>query len=180
VSGLYFDEEDAVKSLQDRGYRVIKVKFPSTESVTSVKRLVEYFYARRFYYNEDRKFPASIDWGKDNLYAADLVRSRQKLGLSRKNAVRESAELVDALFKYEEFLKLREPINHLTILTSRSIMDRVCNFVNGDVSEVEELKTNEYIEKINEVLDRENSQEDFENAAKKRKKILEKLNDNTD
>ncbi|KKM18680.1 hypothetical protein LCGC14_1663220 [marine sediment metagenome] len=175
---LYFDQEEAIKTLQDRGYRVIKVDFSDTASVTTMKKLVEYFYARRFFYNSDRKFPASIDWKKDNLYASDLVRSRQKLGLSRKDAVREAAALVDALFKYESFLKLREPINHLTILTSRPVMDRICNYMNAEVSEVEECKTGEYIDKINKIYDREYAQRDFEKAAESRKKILEKLNDN--
>jgi len=175
---LYFDQEEAIKTLQDRGYRVIKVDFPDTASVTTMKKLVEFFYARRFFYNSDRKFPASIDWKKDNLYASDLVRSRQKLGLSRKDAVREAAALVDALFKFEGFLKLREPINHLTILTSRPVMDRICNYMNAEVSEVEESKTGEYIDKINKIYDREYAQRDFEKAAESRKKILEKLNDN--
>jgi hypothetical protein len=174
---LYFDEEEAVETLRDRGYRVIKVDFLDTDSVTSVKRLVEYFYARRFYYNENRKFPASIDWKKDSLCASDLVRSRQKLGLGRKNAVRESAVLVNALFKYEKFLKLREPIHHLTILTSRPVMDRICSFMNSEVMEVEEFKTNEYIEKINQIYDREYAQRDFEKAGEKLQKILERLND---
>ena len=176
---LYFDEKEAIESLQDRGYRVIKVDFPDTASVTTMKKLVEYFYARRFFYNSDRKFPASIDWKKDNLYASDLVRSRQKLGLSRKDAVREAAALIDALFKYEKFLKMREPINHLTILTSRPVMDRICNYMNAEVNEVEEFKTGEYIETINEIYNRENAQRDFDTAAESRKKILEKLNDNS-
>jgi hypothetical protein len=176
---LYFDEEESIKTLQDRGYRVIKVDFPDTASVTTMKKLVEYFYARRFFHNSDRVFPASIDWKKDNLYASDLVRSRQKLGLSRKDAVREAAALVDALFKYESFLKLREPINHLTILTSRPVMDRICSYMNAEVSEVEETKTGEYIDKINVIYDREYAQRDFEKAAESRKKILEKLNDNS-
>lgn len=175
---LYFDEEEAIRLLQDRGYRVIKVDYPDYEGVTTMRKLVEYFYARRFFYNPDRKYPASIDWKKDNLYASDLVRSRQKLGLNKKNAIREAAALIDALFKYEQFLKLREPINHLTILTSRSIMDRICNYMNEEVSEVEEYKTNEYIDKVNVVYNREYAQRDFEKAAEKRKKILEKLDDN--
>jgi len=177
---LYLDEEEAKSFLQDRGYRVIRVDFPDTESVTTMRKLVEYFYARRFYYNPDRRFPASIDWKKDNLYASDLVRSRQKLGLSKKNAVKEAAALVDALFKYEEFLKLREPILHLTILTVRPIMDRICSYMNAEVSEVEEFKTEEYIEDINKVYNKEYAQRDFEKAAEKRKKILERLNDTDD
>ncbi len=175
--GLYFDEEEAIEALRDRGYRVIKVEFPDTESVSTVRKLVEFFYARRFYYNENRKFPASIDWKKDSLCASDLVRSRQKLGLSRKNAVKEAAAIVDALFKYEKFLRLREPIHHLTILTSRPVMDRICSFMNAEVTDVEEFKTGEYIEAINVIYDRDNAQRDFDVAAEKRKKILEKLND---
>ena len=174
---LYFDQEDAIEFLQDLGYRVVKVEFPDHEGVTTMKKLVEYFYARRVFYNADRKFPASIDWKKDNLCASDLVRSRQKLGLNRKNAVKESAVLIDALFKYEKFLKLREPINHLTILTSRPVMDRICNYMNAEVNEVEEFKTEEYIDKVNKIYDREYAQRDFEKAAEKRKNILEKLND---
>lgn len=175
MGGLYFDEGEAVESLRGRGYRVIRVEYPSTEGITTVRKLVEYFYARRFYYNTDRKFPASIDWKSNSNYASDLVRSRQKLGLSRKDAVRESAALIDALFKYEKFLKLREPINHLTILTSRPIMDRICSFVDSEVGEVEEFKNEEYIDRINCVLDQQFAQRDFEKAAEKRKKILEKL-----
>lgn len=174
---LYFEEQEAIETLKDRGYRVVKVEFPDTETVTTMKKLVEYFYARRFFYNPDRKFPASIDWKKDNVCASDLVRSRMKLGLSRKNAVKEAAALIDALFKYEEFLKLREPINHLTILTSRPVMDRICSYMNSEVAEVEETKTEEFIGEINEIYNREYAQRDFEKAAEKRQKMLENLND---
>jgi len=177
MSSLYFDEEEAVETLRERGYRVVKVNFPNTENITTVKKLVEYFYARRFYYNKDRPYPPSIDFKDDLKYASDLVRSRQKLGLSRKNAVRESAVLIDALFKYESFLKLKEPINHLTTLTSRPIMDRICMFANGEVSEVEEAKNEEFINEVNAVYDKEYSQRDFEKAAENRRLILESLDE---
>jgi hypothetical protein len=172
---LYFDEEEAIQTLKDRGYRVIKVDFPDTDSVNTTRKLVEYFYARRFYYNPERKFPTSIDWKQDGIIASDLVRSRMKLGLSKKNAIKEAAALVDALFKYEGFLKLREPINHLTILTQRPIMDRICSFMNAEVSEVEEAKTEEFITEVNKIYDREYAQRDFEKAAEKRQKMLENL-----
>jgi uncharacterized protein with gpF-like domain len=51
--------------------------------------------------------------------------------------------------------------------------------MNAEVSEVEETKTGEYIDKINVIYDREYAQRDFEKAAESRKKILEKLNDNS-
>lgn len=177
---LYFDEEEAIETLRERGYRVVKIEFPETQNITTVPKLVEYFYARRFFYNKDRTYPASIDFTNDNKYASDLVRSRQKLGLSRKDAVREAAAIVDALFKYEPFLKLREPINHMTILTSRPIMDRICMYLSGEVSEVEEAKNEEYINVVNVIYDREYAQRDFEKAANKRRAILEKLNEHKD
>lgn len=174
---LYFDEEEAVETLRERGYRVVKVDFPETQDITTIKKLVEYFYTRRFYYNPDRSYPASVDYKDDSKYASDLVRSRQKLGLSRKNAVREAAAIIDALFKYEPFLKLKEPINHLTIVTSRPVMDRICSFLNREVKEVEEAENEEYINMVNEVYDREFAQRDFERAAETRKKMLERLDE---
>lgn len=174
---LYFDEKEAVEILRARGYRVIKVDFPDTQEITTIKQLVEYFYARRFFYNKERGFPASIDY-KDNVkYASDLVRARQKLGLDRKNAVKESALIVDALFKYESFLGLKEPITHLTILTSRPIIDRICMYMNGEVDAVEQFNNDQYIEEINKIYDKEFLQRDFEKAASKRRIILEKLNE---
>lgn len=177
---LYFDEEEAVETLRERGYRVVKVDFPVTNDITTIPKLVQYFYARRHYYNKDRTYPASIDFKSDNKYASDLVRSRKKLGLSHKEAVRESAAIVDALFKYEPFLKLREPINHMTIVTSRPIMDRVCMYMNGEVDEVEEAKNEEYIDAVNKIYDREYAQRDLERAADKRRAILERLHEHTE
>lgn len=180
MSSLYFDEEEAVETLRERGYRVIKVDFPETQEITTVKQLVEYFYARRFFYNPDRPFPASIDYKGDTKYASDLIRARQKLGLSRKDAVREAAAIVDALFKYEAFLKLREPIVHLTILTSRPIVDRICMYMNGEVQEVEESRNDEYIDGINKIYDKEFAQRDFEKAAEKRRQVLERLHEQSE
>ena len=172
---LYFDETEAIALLQEKGYRIIKINFESVENISSVKKLIEFFYARRFYYNKNRKFPLSIDYSKDSKFAADLVKSRQKLGLNRKNAIKESALIIDALFKYEKFLKLKEPICHLNIVTSRPIIDRVCTFLNEEVSEVNELETNEYIDKVNKLYEKTNAELEFDNAAKTRKKLLEKI-----
>jgi len=86
---LYFDEEDAVDQLRERGYRVVKVEFPNT--VTTIKDLIEYFYARRLYYNSNRPFPISRNFEEDKKYVSVLVKKRQAMGLSRKNAIKEAA-----------------------------------------------------------------------------------------
>lgn len=174
---LYFDEDDAVEELQNRGYRVIKVGYPDVEGVDTIKKLIEFFYSCRVYYNPDRTYPPSIDYQKDSRFASDLVRSRQKLGLSRKDAIRESAMLIDTMFRYEKHLGLSEPIIHLTILTSRSLMDRVCTFLNGEVDEVEETKNQEYIDSLNELYKKRFAEEDLKEIDKERKKILENINE---
>lgn len=172
---LYFEEEEAIKILKERGYRVVKVEFPETQSITTIKKLVEFFYARRFFYNKDRKYPASVDFKNDSKFASDLVRSRQKLGLNRKQAIQEAASLIEGLFKFEPFLKLKEPINHLTIVTSRPIMDRICMYLNGESSDVEESLNEDYVNKLNKIYEKQYFDQDFEDAQHKRKHILEKL-----
>jgi ribosomal protein S18 len=173
---LYFNEEDAIEELKERGYRITKEEFSDVDSITSMKSLVEFFYARRKYYNPDRKYPFSIDYKADTRVLSNFVKSREKLGLSRKAAVKESAILIDALFKYEPQLRLKVPILSLGILTSRPLMDRVCALAGGEVGEVLELETAEYVDGLNELYDKEFGQQDFENAAKERQEIMEKIN----
>ena len=70
---LYFDEEDAAEKLREQGYRVTKVMFPATAS--NIKDLIEYFYARRLYYNPDRLFQLVVIWWKIVNTSAGLLRS---------------------------------------------------------------------------------------------------------
>ena len=78
---LYFDESESVEKLRERGYRVVKVEFPG--SATTIKDLLEYFYARRLFYNPDRPFPPSRNLVQDRNYISGFVRKRQQLGSRR-------------------------------------------------------------------------------------------------
>jgi hypothetical protein len=140
-----------------------------------VKELITYFYSRRRYYNPDRKFPFSVDYSTDSKYLSSFVRSRQKLGLGRKAAVAEAALIVDALFRFEEHLHLKNPIIGPAILTSRPLVDRVCSFMNGEVDEVGEAESEIFINELNEIYNEEFAERDFERASKEREKILENL-----
>lgn len=170
---LYFDEEEAVEKLQELGYRVVKEEFPDTEFVHTVKDLVNYFYTRRKYYNPDRKFPFSIDYSEATKRISGFVKSRQKLGLSRKMALRECAILVDNLFKYEAVLLLKEPIINPGILTSRPVMDKICSLVNREVREVAEVDNGLFIDELNVIYDEEFGVKDSNIAQEIRKEILE-------
>ncbi len=172
---LYFDEEEAINELRNRGYRVTKEEFIEVETVTTVKELVDYFYARRRYYNPDRKFPIGVNYSKDTKEISTFIRSRQRLGLNRKAAVQEAALLVDALFKYEEHLYLKEPILSPRILTVGPLMDRVCSFANGEVGRVNAADADIFINEINEIYKKDCAEKDFELASEEREKILESL-----
>ena len=175
MSGLFFDEDVAVATLQERGYRVVKEEYPEASSVKTVKDLVHYFYSRRYYYNSDRKFPYSIDHSTDSKAVSSFIRSRQRLGLGRKVAVAEATQLVNALFKFEEHLHLKAPIIGPGILAVRPLMDRICSFMNNEVAEVGEAETELYIDEINKIYHQEFAQRDFEQASEERKEILENL-----
>lgn len=175
MSDLFFDEDEAIAALQEKGYRLIKEEYPEASSVRTVKELVNYFYSRRYYYNPDRKFPYSIDHSTDSKSVSSFIRSREKLGLGRKVALTEATLLVDALFKFEEHLRLKNPIISPAILAVRPLMDRICSFLNNEVAEVGEAETEMYINEINELYRKEFDQRDFEQASEERQKILENL-----
>lgn len=177
MNGLFFDEEKAIEGLQERGYRIVKENFLEISPVTTVRGLVNYFYSCRRYYNPERKFPYSVDHTKGTRDISSFVRSRQKLGLGRKAAVAEAVVLINALFRFEEHLKLKGPIINPAILTNRPTMDRICSFMNNEVDEVGEIESHKYIDGINEAYNTEFAERDFERAAKERKRILEILND---
>lgn len=170
-----FDEQKAIEELQERGYRITKADLAEAPSISTVKDLVDYFYARRFFYNSDRKFPQSRNYKDDTKYMSAFVKKRQKLGLGRKAAIREAAMLIDTLFKFEEHLKLQEPVLSPRFLAIDSFMDRVCSFANGEVDDVNDAETEEYIAKLNEEYNKEFAQRDLELAAANRKEILEKM-----
>ncbi len=172
---LYFDEEEAVEELQKRGYRVFKESYPDFESIRTAKDLLEYFYARRKFYNSDRRFPASIDHQGNTKIISSFIRSRQKLGLSRENAVRECAELIENMFKYEKHMSLKEPILSVNILAVRPIMDRICSIANEENREVQELENARYLNKLDAAYEKEYGDSDDASAREKRKEILEAL-----
>lgn len=172
---MFFEEEEAVQKLQDLGYRVVKVEFPEASSVKTAKDLVEYFYARRLFYNPDRRFPPSLNFKQDTQFMSGFLKKRQQAGLNRKVAVQEAAVLIDTLFKFEEHLKLREPVMSPRILEVGSIMDRICTYANGEVDEVGEVDTNIFIDEINVVYNRKYAERDAADAAASRKRILERL-----
>ena len=175
---LYFDEEEAVEQLRERGYRVVKVEFPA--STSSIKNLLEYFYARRLFYNPDRPFPPSRNIVQDRNYLSGFVKKRQQLGLSRKNAIREAAMLIEVLFRFEKHLKLRDPIMSPRALEVGFIMDRVCAIASDEIDEASEEETERYIDALNEVYNRKNAERDAELAAASRERILERLHDQRD
>ena len=170
---LYFDEVEAVEKLRERGYRVLKVEFSTAAS--SIKDLLEYFYARRLYYNPDRPFPISRNFAEDRNYISGLVKKRQDLGLSRKNAIRESAMLIETLFRFEDHLKLREPILSPRVLQVGFIMERVCAIASDEIDEASEAETGRYIDAINEIYNKKFAERDAELAVASRERILEKL-----
>jgi len=172
---LYFDEEEAVEELKRRGYRVVKEDYPNAEGIDTIPKLVDYFYSRRRYYNPDRKFPNSIDYGSERKYVSSFVKSREKLGLNRKTAIQEATLIIDALFKFEKHLGLREPILDSRILAVRPIMDRICSYLNGEVAEANETDTELYIQEWNRYYNKEFAEHDFERAKQKLKKISERL-----
>jgi hypothetical protein len=172
---LYFDEQEAVEELQRRGYRVFKESYPDFESIRTAKDLLEYFYARRKFYNPERRFPESIDHQGNTKVLSSLIRSRQKLGLSRQNAVRECAELIENMFKYEKHLYLKEPIISVNILAVRPIMDRVCSIANEENKEVVALENNKFLDQFYEDYEKTYGARDDDDAKEKRKEILEAL-----
>jgi hypothetical protein len=172
---LYFDEQEAVEELRSRGYRVFKEAYPDFESIRTAKDLLEYFYARRKFYNPERRFPESISYQTDTKVVSSFIRSRQALGLSRENAVRECAELVENLFKYEKYLHLREPAISVKILAVRLIMDRVCSIANEQHREVEELENDKCLKDFYTTYEKEYGERDNEAARENRKEILEAL-----
>jgi len=172
---LYFDEQEAVEELRKRGYRVIKEAYPGFENIRTAKDLVEYFYARRKFYNPERRFPGSISYQADTKVISSFVRSRQSLGLSKANAVRECAELIENMFKYEKHLKLKDPILSVKILTIHSFMDRICSIANEENREVEALEDEKYLNEFYEAYEEQYGARDDASTGEKRKEILEAL-----
>lgn len=174
---LYFDEEEAAEKLRELGYRVVKVEFSEAASVSNIKDLIDYFYARRLFYNADRPFPPSRNFEEDRKYLGLFVKKRQALGLSRKNALKETAVLIDTLFRFEEHLKLKTPVMSPRALDVGFIIERVCAIANDEIAEASEAETDRYINSINTIYNRKNAERDAELAAASRKRILERLNE---
>lgn len=173
---LYLDEEEAIAELRERGYRITKESYSRVGNVTNARQVVEWFYARRLYYNSDRKYPMSgISYAADSKTLSVFIRQRQKLGLDKKAALREAALLIDNMFKFEKHLGLKEPITSIGILTQSGIMDRVCAFANGEVPLVEEEKDHLLIDELNQIYNRENAESDKTLASDRMDKMLEKI-----
>jgi len=175
---LYFDDEEAAEKLRERGYRVVKVEFPAAAS--TIKDLIDYFYARRLFYNPDRPFPPSRNFVEDRKFLSVFVKKRQDLGLSRKEAIREAAMLIEVLFRFEEHLKLRTPVMSPKALLVGFIIERVCAIANDEIDEASEAETERYITEINEIYNKKFAERDKELATASRKRILERLDGKRD
>jgi len=173
--GLFETEEETVERLRNLGYRVFKESYPDFESIRTAKDLLEYFYARRKFYNSERRFPESIDYQGKTKVISGFVRSRQKLGLSKETATQECAELIENMFKYEKHLHLKEPIISVNILTSAPLMDRVCSIANEEHREVEELENDKCLKDFYATYEEEYGERDNGAARENRKEILEAL-----
>jgi len=165
-------EQDIVNYLRKKGYRVIKEDYPDAKGVDTIPKLVDFFYSRRKFYQRG-EFPASIDSSTDRKYISSFVKSREKLGVPRKVAVKEAAVIIDALFRFEDQLGLKEPISGASILTVRPITDRVCALLS---SEYCERLDQEIIQEWNQYYNEQDFQKDFESATKELQNISEMLN----
>lgn len=174
---LFFDEELAVEELKNRGYRVVKVGHPKFPGLKNINELVQFFYARRRFYNPDRQYPESLDYENDRKYIASLVKARQEAGLNKKLAMHEAADIIDALFKYEKLLVLDYPVSGANILGSNFIVNRLCSFLNGEVPEAKEVENDLAIDQWNEYYNKKHAAEDLEKAKEKMKIMLEKLDE---
>lgn len=166
-----YPEEDLVVFLRKKGYRVVKEDYPDAKSVDTIPKLVDFFYSRRKFYRRG-DFPASIDGVKSRQHVSSFIKSREKLGVPRKVAVKEAAIIIDALFRYEDQLYLKEPISGTSILTSRSIMDRICGFLGSEYCEIQDR---EVVQEWNEYYNERDSKKDFEDATVELEQILERL-----
>jgi len=164
-------EQDIVAYLRKKGYRVVKEEYLDAKGVDTIPKLVNFFYSRRKFYQRG-EFPASIDGSTDRKYISSFVKSREKLGVPRKVAVKESAVLIDALFRFEDRLGLREPVASANILTVRPIMDRVCAFLS---SEYCERLDQEAIQEWNQYYNERDRKKDFESATEELQEISERL-----
>jgi hypothetical protein len=118
-----------------------------------------------------------MDSSQDRVFLGSFVKARMKLGLDKPTAIKECAKIIDALFKYEKLLRLDEPVLSPRILGVRSIVDRVCSYLNGDVPEAGEVDTEQAVQRCNEYYNRHFALEDLRRADEERKRILEKLNE---
>lgn len=176
MPSLYFDEEEAVNELRDRGYRVEKVCFKEVERITTLRDLSAFFYYKRRCYNLGRQYNYEGNLVEDSKPLSLFVTARQKLGLSRKQAIQEAAVIVDALFKYEKHLHLKSPVISPHILASVSVVNRLCSYMNGEVPDVLEQDNAEYIDQINALYVQQYEKEDLERINKERKSVMEDLN----
>lgn len=172
-----FVADEAIDKLRELGYRVTKEDFPEAErGVTSPKELLRYFYARRKFYNPDRRFPDSINY-KDGLdHVGGFLRRREKLGLNRAQAIKEATILIEMIFKYEEFFYLKTPIMEPSILTVGFVITKACAFANGEVPAANAAETEVMVEELNQEYNREFAERDAQEASERLARILEKLN----
>ena len=169
-----YPEQEIVNYLRRKGYRVIKEEYPEAKGVSTIPKLVDFFYSRRRFYQRG-EFPTSIDGSTDRKSISSFVRSREKLGLPRKVAVKEAAVIIDALFRFEHLLNLKEPVSSANILAVRPIMDRVCALLS---SEYCDKLDEEIIREWNQYYNKKDAQQDFQKATEQLRKLSEKLNDN--
>ena len=154
-------DEKTVARLKEKGYCVIEPP-EEASTISNLDGLVRFFYATMAKYNPVRKTPYSAS-STDRKVLADLVKSREKAGLSRKAAYAECSLIVETLFKYEKDLNFEGRITSARILTSSWIVSRLLAIINNE----DELIRTKLFEKGSVLLDKSTDTEEFHDEARR-------------
>jgi len=105
--------EDAEALLKENNYRILPPAMCAT-AVNTINKLVVFFYDTMYSFNPGRRI-RTAPVPQDLLYAAKLVEWRMSSGVSRECAFAESCEIIEAIFKYEKYLGLNDPVVSMSI-----------------------------------------------------------------
>ena len=161
-------EEECVFFLKERGYIVVKPK-ESKIKVSKISDLVELFYSLLLFYNPNRRMFYTSSGKEDKKHAKLFLESRISTGINRKQALRECAEIIECVLKYESLFNFSEPVSSMNIFGREKmkwVSDRAVSIINGENKQVEEIERNLYfrdlfIKQEKDVLDKLDIRSEF-------------------
>lgn len=142
--------KESVDLLRDSGFLVFAPPGKNSDGrCKNINDLVTFFYYTMYRNRSDREIQPAGSLKDDRKNMSIFLKSRQTAGISKKRAVAECEDIIEAMIINEKCLSLDYPITSTLILTQKWAVDKAITIINNE----SKVAAKEYEYKIDRTLE---------------------------